>query len=400
MPYYRRVGEVPRKRHTQFRRPDGGLYAEELVGADGFSSDAALLYHRQIPTAIVAAEPETAGPDGLLANHPLKPRHLRTHRLRIVGDAVRGRQLLMANDDVRLSYAAVDATSPLYRNAVGDELVYVESGTLTLESSYGRLVVGTGDYVVVPACVTHRWVPEPTGTPSRLLIVAAAGHIGTPDRYLTRRGQFLEAAPYHERDLRAPEEPLVVEAGETDVLVAHRGGVTRLTYAHHPFDVVGWDGCLYPHAFNIADFEPITGRIHQPPPVHQTFAGPRFVVCSFVPRKFDYHPEAIPAPYNHANVDSDELLFYVGGDFMSRKGAGIELGSMTLHPAGFTHGPQPGSVEASIGKESTDETAVMLDTFRPLLLAPAARACEDDGYPWSWARGLAGDEPAPPESIA
>lgn len=400
MAYYRRVGEVPRKRHTQFRRPDGGLYSEELIGEDGFSSDSSLLYHRKIPTAITASVAVPAAPDGLEPNHPLKPRHLRTHQLTRTGDTVDGRQLLAANDDVRLSYAVIDATGPLYRDAIGDELVFVESGAVTLESSFGRLAVGTGDYVVIPTSVTHRWTVEAAATPARMLILSAAGHIGPPPRYLSRRGQLLEQAPFHERDLRAPDEPLVVEGGETDVLVRHRGGTTRLTYAHHPFDVVGWDGCLYPYALNISDFEPITGRVHQPPPVHQTFAGPRFVVCSFVPRKFDYHPQAIPAPYNHANVDSDELLFYVGGDFMSRKGAGIELGSISLHPAGFTHGPQPGSVEASIGKEATDETAVMLDTFRPLLLAPAARACEDAGYAWSWARGLASGRPSPPESIA
>lgn len=401
MPYYRCVGEVPRKRHTQFRRPDGGLYAEELVGAEGFSADAALLYHREIPTAIVAAEAVPTVPDGLEANHPLLPRHLRTHALVTGGDMAEGRQLLLANDDLRLSYAVVDASSALQRNAVGDELVYIESGSLTLESSYGRLAVSTGDYVVVPTSVTHRWVREGAGEePARILVLEAAGHVGPPERYLSRRGQFLEQAPYHERDLRAPEEPLLVEGGETDVIVTHRAGRTRLTYAHHPFDVVGWDGCLYPYAFNIGDFEPITGRIHQPPPVHQTFAGPGFVVCSFVPRKFDYHPDAIPAPYNHANVDSDEVLFYVGGDFMSRQGAGIDVGSISLHPSGFIHGPQPGSVEASIGTEATDETAVMLDTFHPLHLAPAGRACEDPTYAWSWARGLASGRAAPPESIA
>jgi homogentisate 1,2-dioxygenase len=213
------------------------------------------------------------------------------------------------------------------------------------------------------------------------------GHVGPPARYLTARGQFNEFSPYCERDLRGPAEPLREAGEDVAVLVRHRHGTTRLTYAVHPFDVVGWAGCFYPYVFNIADFEPITGRVHQPPPVHQTFQGPNFVVCSFVPRKFDYHPLAIPAPYNHANVDSDEMLFYVGGEFMSRKGAGIELGSISLHPNGFTHGPQPGSVEASIGKEGTEETAVMVDTFRPLHLGAAALSCEDEDYPWTWARG-------------
>ncbi|MPZ89020.1 MAG: homogentisate 1,2-dioxygenase [Nitriliruptorales bacterium] len=388
MPYYRTAGSVPPKRHTQFRRRDGGLYAEELQGEEGFSSDSSLLYHERIPTAITAADAVETEPDALWPNHPLKPRHFRMHELKTGGDLVSGRQAVLANDDVRLSYVAADAASPLYRNAIGDEIVYIESGRGVLESVYGGLEVEPGDYLVVPASTTHRWVPEPDsddGALLRALVIEAGGHVGPPSRYLSQRGQFLEHAPYCERDLRAPEQPLMAEdPGEAQVLVRHRHGLTRYTYAHHPFDVVGWAGCLYPYAFNIRDFEPITGRIHQPPPVHQTFAGPNFAVCSFVPRKFDYHPLSIPAPYNHANVDSDELLFYVGGDFMSRKGAGIGLGSMSLHPAGFTHGPQPGSVEASIGKEDTDEWAVMVDAFRPLHLGPGARAGEEDTYAWSW----------------
>jgi homogentisate 1,2-dioxygenase len=383
MPFYRRVGEVPRKRHTQFRGPDGKLYAEELMGVEGFSSDSALLYHKHLPTAIVIAEPVELQPQPLEPNHPLMPRHLRTHQLETGGDLVDSRQLLLGNADVRLWYAAVDEPSPLYRNAIGDECMYVESGRGRLESVYGMLDVGPGDYVVIPASTTHRWVVQ-DDEPVRALVVEATGHIGPPSRYLSARGQFLEHSPYCERDLRGPTEPLLVDGEDIDVLVRHRSGLTRYTYAHHPFDVIGWDGCLYPYVFNIADFEPITGRVHQPPHVHQTFAGPNFVVCSFVPRKFDYHPLAIPAPYNHANVDSDELLFYVGGEFTSRKGAGIELGSISLHPAGFIHGPQPGSVEASIGKEATEEMAVMVDTFRPLDLGPAARKCEDDAYAWTW----------------
>lgn len=396
MPYYRQVGEVPRKRHTQFRQPDGSLYAEELMGEEGFSAESALLYHRRLPTAITDAEPAGLEPQPLEPNHPLKPRHLRMHALKAGGDPVTGRQLVLGNDDVRLSYVAADAPSPLYRNALGNELVYVESGRARLESVYGALDCLAGDYVVLPTATTHRWVPQPGPDPVRLLVAEAAGRLAPPTRYLTERGQFNEFSPYCERDLRAPTEPLIVAdadggAEPTDVLVRHHDGWTRYTYAHHPFDVVGWDGALYPYALNIADFEPLTGRIHQPPPVHQTFAGPGFVVCSFVPRKLDYHPLAVPAPYNHANVDSDELLFYVGGEFTSRKGAGIELGSMSLHPSGFTHGPQPGSVEASLEATETHETAVMIDTFRPLRLGPAARSSEDPEYPWSWARGLPGD---------
>ena len=387
MPYYRAVGEIPRKRHTQFRQPDGSLYAEELMGVEGFSSDSALLYHRHPPTALLDVAAVEEPEQRLLPNHPLKPRHFKTHKLDVTSaDLVTGRQVLLANDDVRISYVVADSPSPLYRNASGDELVYVEAGAARVETVFGVLNVGSGDYVVLPTSTTHRWLPS-SDEPVRALVAEARGHVSPPRRYLSVKGQFLEHAPYCERDLRGPDEPLVVDTEEVEVLVRHRAGTTRYTYAHHPFDVVGWDGCLYPYAFSIYDFEPITGRLHQPPPVHQTFEGPGFVVCSFVPRLFDYHPQAIPAPYNHANVDSDEVLFYTQGDFMSRKGAGIEVGSISLHPSGHIHGPQPGSVEASIGKERTDEYAVMIDTFRPLLLGEAATACEDTGYAWSWVSG-------------
>jgi homogentisate 1,2-dioxygenase len=396
MPYYRSVGVIPRKRHTRFRDSAGSLYAEELMGVEGFSSDSALLYHRHLPTAIVDA---VAVPDGELgdratvANHPLLPRHLRTQDLKWESpaevDAVRGRRLLFGNQDVAISFVAATAASPLYRNAVGDELLFVQGGTGTVETVYGALTVGDGDYVVIPTSCTYRVVPdaERAGDPLRLYVLEAGGHIGPPKRYLAAKGQFLEHSPYCERDLRGPTEPLLVEDTDVDVYVRHRAGVTRYTYANHPFDVVGWDGCLYPWVFDIRDFEPITGRIHQPPPVHQTFEGPNFVVCSFCPRKVDYHPDSVPVPYNHANVDSDELMFYVGGNYEARKGSGIGLGSLSLHPAGFTHGPQPGAVEASLGVDRFDETAVMIDTFRPLELGAAAAAdCEDPGYAWSWSK--------------
>lgn len=385
MPYYRRVGEVPDKRHSQFRRPDGALYAEELMGEEGFSAESSLLYHRDAPTALVRALSVQRSDDALAPNEPLLPRHFRTHDLATGGDLVTNRRLLVANDDVRISYAAVSSPSGYFRNALGDELVFVEDGRATLESVYGALSVDAGDYVVVPAGTTHRWVP--TSALVRALVVEARGHVSAPGRYLSPRGQFLEHAPYSERDLRAPTEPLVEEDAETEVLVRHRDGLTRYTYAHHPFDVVGWDGCLYPYAFSIYDFEPIVKRFHAPPPVHQTFEGPHFVVCSFCPRPFDFDPTAIAVPYNHANVDSDEVLFYVGGDFMSRKGSGIGLGSMSLHPSGFVHGPQPGSVEAGLGQPRTEEYAVMIDTFRPLFLGAGARQVEDEAYAYSWAAG-------------
>jgi homogentisate 1,2-dioxygenase len=389
MPYYRTVGSVPRKRHTQFRNPDGGLYAEELVGIDGFSQESALLYHRHLPTAIVAAEtvPDPRQLEPLVPNDPLLPRHFRTDALEVAGDAVANRAVLVGNDDLVISVVAAREPSDLYRNATGDEMIYVRSGRARLESVYGVMDVGPGDYVVVSMSTTHRWVPV-GDEPLQLLVVEASAHVNFPARYLSGQGQFLEHAPFCERDLRAPEGPHLVDADSATVLVRHRAGLTRYTYRHHPFDVVGWAGCLYPFALSIHDFEPITGRLHQPPPVHQTFAGKNFVVCSFVPRLFDYHPLAIPAPYNHANVDSDELLFYVEGDFMSRQGSGISAGSVSLHPAGFIHGPQPGSVESSIGKASTEELAVMIDTFRPVLLGPAAATCEDPEYAWSWSRGL------------
>ncbi|NJC73861.1 homogentisate 1,2-dioxygenase [Planosporangium thailandense] len=386
MPYYRSVGDVPHKRHTQFRQPDGSLYAEELMGQEGFSSDSSLLYHRHLPTAIVAAQTFSPPAWSRKPNLPLKPRHLRTHKLDPGdgADPILGRQHLLANDDCRISYAVADRPSPLYRNAIGDECVYVESGRARVESTFGALEVGAGDYVIIPTSVIHRIVP--LDGPLRTLVIEATGHIGPPKRYLSVRGQFLEHAPYCERDLRGPSSPLLEEGTDVDVYVQHRRGWTKLTYANHPFDVVGWDGCLYPWAFSIHDFEPITGRVHQPPPVHQTFEGPNFVICSFVPRKVDYHPLSIPVPYNHHNVDSDEVLFYTGGNYEARRGSGIEQGSISLHPSGFTHGPQPGAVERAIGVDYFDELAVMVDTFRPLDLCEPALACEDTGYAWTWAK--------------
>ena len=384
MPYYRSVGVVPRKRHTQFRRPDGGLYAEELMGQEGFSADSSLLYHRYPPTAISSAEVFEPPAYRQVPNLPLKPRHLRTHKLDAgPADAVLGRRPLLANADVRIGYVVADRPSPLYRDAVGDELLYVESGSATIETTFGVLEVIQGDYVIIPTSVVHRIVPD---TQVRMLTIEATGHIGPPKRYLSGRGQFLEHSPYCERDVRGPREPFTAEGTDVEVLVKARGGWTRHVYARHPFDVVGWDGCQYPWAFSIHDFEPITGRVHQPPPVHQTFQGSNFVICSFVPRKVDYHPLAIPVPYNHHNVDSDEMMFYTGGNYEARRGSGIEQGSISLHPSGFTHGPQPGAVERSLGADFFDELAVMVDTFRPLDLCDPAVQVEDTAYAWTWNR--------------
>ncbi|MFD7410792.1 homogentisate 1,2-dioxygenase [Kitasatospora purpeofusca] len=393
MAHYRQLGSIPPKRHTQHRTPEGGLYYEELMGEEGFSSDSSLLYHRGIPSAVVNAVAWELPDQSTVANHPLLPRHLKLHEL-FAGqewksaDVVSSRRLVLGNGDVRISYVAAGAPSELYRNGLGDECVYVESGSGTLETVFGTLEVGQGDYVIIPRATTHRWVP--TGEePLRAYCIEANSHITPVKRFLSKYGQLLEHAPYCERDLRAPSGPLLVDGTDVDVLVKHRGpnGIagTRYTVPHHPFDVVGWDGCLYPYAFNISDYEPITGRIHQPPPAHQVFEGNGFVICNFVPRKVDYHPLSIPVPYYHSNVDSDEVMFYCGGDYAARKGSGIAQGSISLHPGGHTHGPQPGAYERSIGAEFFDELAVMVDTFRPLELGEGGRATEDPNYAWTWA---------------
>lgn len=392
MAYYRRVGDVPPKRHTQHRRGDGGLYYEELVGEEGFSSDSSLLYHTGIPSAIVDARPWSLPDLATTPNAPLLPRHLRLHSLSFEDtDVVTGRRLVLGNADVRISYVVATVISPLYRNAVGDECVYIESGSATVETVFGTLAVREGDYIVLPRATTHRWLPE-SGAPLRAYVIEANAHIRIPKRYLSRFGQLLEHAPYCERDLHGPTEPLVVTpSGEAEVYIKHRGagGLAGSIHvqASHPFDVVGWDGCLYPYVFNVNDFEPITGRVHQPPPVHQVFESDNFVICNFVPRKVDYHPLAVPVPYYHSNVDSDEVMFYCGGDYEARKGSGIGLGSISLHPGGHSHGPQPGAVERSLGVEFFDELAVMVDTFRPLELGEGGRAAEDPAYAWSWAGG-------------
>jgi homogentisate 1,2-dioxygenase len=396
MTYYVRVGDVPRKRHTWYKAPDGSRLHEELMGEEGFSGASSLLYHLRSPSAITEVEPFSVQRASLSANDPLSPWHLRATKLAPGGDPVLGRHTLLGNETVTICWVDASSSSDLYRNAAGDELVYVQSGEATLESVFGSIQVGSGDYVSIPASTTHRWV-LPDGGNLGALILEAAGHVSIPARYRTPTGQLKEGAPFCERDLRPPEGPLVIEDnGPAHVLVRTRQGWAKHVHATHPFDVVGWDGCAYPFAFSIRDFEPIVGRIHQPPPVHQTFAGPGFVVCSFVPRLFDFDPGAVKVPYHHANVDSDEVLFYSDGDFMSRRGAGISAGSMTLHPAGFVHGPQPGSVEASVDQTRTEETAVMVDTFSPLLVSSDARSVADPDYPWSWASGggaRSGDQP-------
>ena len=392
MAHYRAVGRLPRQRHTQLRDDDGHLFREELMGEEGFSSDSSLLYRRGVPSAITDSTVWELADQSRTPNHPLKPRHLKLHDLATGTCPVEGRRLVLGNNDVRIGYVLTGTDpSPVYRNAIGDECVYVESGTGTVETVFGTVSYRAGDYVLVPRATDHRWVPA---EPSRLYAIEANSHIHPPKRYLSRFGQLLEHAPYCERDLHGPEglDDLVAscrDLTDVEVLVKHRtsAGIvgTRMTYATHPFDVVGWDGCLYPYTFNIEDYMPITGKVHQPPPVHQVFEGWNFVICNFLPRKVDYHELAIPVPYYHSNVDSDEVMFYVGGDYEARKGSGINVGSISLHPGGHAHGPQPSAIEASLGAEFFDESAVMVDTFAPLDLGEGGLAVEDPAYAWTWA---------------
>jgi homogentisate 1,2-dioxygenase len=382
MPFYVRRGEVPHKRHTQFRRPDGELYKEEVFGTKGFSGVESILYHVHAPTAVRGVGDFRAAPLQPEAEGPLRHRHFRTRELAAAsGHPIEARQYLLGNDDVKMGVCvAASSMEYAYKNADADELLFIHEGEGTLHSVFGNLPFHEGDYVVIPAGTMYQL--EVTQT-TRYLLIESPSPIDIPRRYRNEYGQMLEHAPFCERDIRVPDytDP-VSETGDFPLLIKARSGFTELTLAHHPFDVVGWDGYVYPYALNIEDFEPITGRIHQPPPVHQTFAGEGFVICSFVPRLFDYHPEAIPAPYNHSNIDSDEVLYYVRGNFMSRKG--IEVGSVTLHPSGIPHGPHPGTAEASIGKPGTEELAVMMDTFRPLKVLQPATAVEDTNYMFSW----------------
>ncbi len=383
MTFYTHLGQIPHKRHTQFRQPDGTLYHEELIGAHGFAGSHSLLYHLRPPTEIEQVAVIASTQLTYEASGALRSRHFKTAGAAAGGDAITARMPLLANADVTLSIARPkEPMTYWYRFAHGDELLFIHQGQGRLESQLGEFSYRPGDYLIIPAGVLWRLIPE-TGTAQVHLSLEATGHLHPPRHYLSPQGQFLERAPYCERDIRPPETLLTHdEIGLFEVRVKARGSLTQYLYKHHPLDVVGWDGSLWPYAFNIEDFEPITGRIHQPPSVHQTFAGPNVVVCSFVPRLFDYHPQGIPAPYNHANVDSDEVIYYIEGHFMSRKG--IESGSLTLHPSGLPHGPHPGTYEASIGQSWTEDLAVMIDTFRPLQVTTQARAIEDLDYVRSW----------------
>jgi homogentisate 1,2-dioxygenase len=391
MPFYHTLGQIPHKRHTQFRQPDGSLYREQVMGTKGFSGIQSILYHVHPPTEIQHVE-KLGSADVEYADYgPLRHRLFRSKDVPQGGDPLSGRRVLMGNANVTM--AVVRPTQSMeyhYRNGEAHEMYFVHEGEGTLHSQFGRLDFGSGDYINIPISAT--WRMELKGNNHRMLVFESPHDFEPPKRYRNEYGQLLENSPYCERDIRVPRElETHDERGEFEVRVKARGEFHRHILTHHPLDVVGWDGFLYPYAFNIGDFEPITGRVHQPPPVHQTWEGWNFVICSFVPRMFDYHPLSIPAPYNHANVNSDEVIYYAEGNFMSRKG--VEQYDLSLHPGGLPHGPHPGTAEASIGKARTEELAVMMDTFHPLHVTPFAMECEDERYAYSWVNH--GEAPTP-----
>lgn len=384
MPYYYKAGQIPHKRHTQFRRPDGGLYSEQLFSTEGFSADYSLLYHIHPPTQIIKTEKPVDVSPKIAEEKMLQHRSFEGFDIKPVADFLDSRIPVLVNSDCHIVLAAPQQSMHdyFYKNTDADELIFVHEGTGVLKTIYGEIVFGYGDYLVIPRGTIYQI--QFNSEANRLFIVESFSPIRPPKRYLSKYGQLLEHSPYCERDLRGPQSLQTFdEKGDFMIRAKKRGVLYNIHYGTHPFDVVGWDGCCYPYAFSIHDFEPITGRVHQPPPVHQTFEAHNFVVCSFVPRLYDYHPQSIPAPYNHSNIDSDEVLYYVDGDFMSRKN--VTRGMITLHPAGIPHGPHPGAVAKSIGKTETKELAVMVDTFHPLMLTKQALEIENEGYVMSWA---------------
>ena len=385
MPYYTKLGQIPPKRHTQFRQPDGSLFKEELVSSYGFSGIYSNLYHTYAPTEISNLGPVVSYNYEFDKTYGLKQTHLKTSNIKHTGnDFSEARLPLLGNQDVVLIMLISENLSMpyFYKNAEADEVLFIHQGSGKLASQFGILEFKPGDYIVIPRTIIYQL--RPNEGLLKILITESFSPVETVKRYRNQMGQLLEHSPYCERDIRPPSH-LEVNDKKNNCLVKIKksGAIHDYEYPFSPMNVVGWDGCLYPYALSIHDFEPITGRIHQPPPVHQTFEGHNFVICSFVPRLFDYHPLSIPAPYNHSNIDSDEVLYYVEGNFMSRKG--IDIGSFTLHPGGLPHGPHPGTVEASIGAKDTLELAVMIDTFKPLYPTKQGLAFLDKDYPYSWA---------------
>ena len=409
MAYYIKLGNLPKKRHVQFRRPDGALYSEELFGTEGFVGPTSTMYHINPPTQVSGWKSLYSTKAEYVEEGTMRMRHLKTAKLAPNGDPVTGRVVLFGNADCEMSLCnPVEQMGYHFKNAQGDECIFVHFGSGTCFTLMGTLRFGPKDYIIIPKGVTYQMVfdapiavakpadADPTleqwklGTPEmpwgKFLVIETANgsHIGPPPRYVSKQtSQFLEHSPYCERDLRMPELPLTFDQkGQFEVRIKARNSVHSYMYSYHPLDLVGWDGCYYPYIFNIDDFAPITGKLHMPPPIHQTFEAHNFVICSFCPRMLDWHPGAIPVPYNHSNLDSDEVLYYVEGNYKARKG--IEQGSITAHPQGIPHGPHPGTVEKSLGATFTNELAVMCDTFRPLFPTKAALGIDDAAYPDSW----------------
>jgi len=383
MPIYHSLGQIPAKRHTVFRKPDGALYAEELVSTEGFSSMYSLVYHTHPPTIVKElGTPYSVEPKIAREKH-LRHTSLLGFNIKPQKDYLESRKIVLVNADLQISLAAPmeSMTTYFYKNSQADEVLFIHKGSGTLKTGFGKIYFKYGDYIVVPRGTIYQL--EFNDTDNRLFIIESFSPIHFPKRYQNKYGQLMEHSPFCERDIVRPSDlETFDETGDFKVLIKKQGLIYPYTYGTHPFDFIGWDGYHYPWAFSIHNFEPITGRVHQPPPVHQTFEAHNFVICSFVPRKYDYHPDAIPAPYNHSNIDSDEVLYYVDGDFMSRKS--VVQGQITLHPGGIPHGPHPGTVENSIGKEKTEELAVMIDPFKPLMLTEDAIAIEDESYHKSW----------------
>jgi homogentisate 1,2-dioxygenase len=387
MPPYRQLGSIPRKRHIAHRHEPGyrgeGIYYEEVVTTAGFGRAYTICYHLRPPTRVRKVEAAGEAQPEIVHEPVLRHHHLKSGTLRPFGDPLTGRVPLLLNDDVMLARCRpAEAQQELYRNADADEVLFVHRGQGTLHTMFGPLPLRPFDYVVIPRCTTYR-LEFDAGVQPDLLVIESAGSVVIPAKYLNADGQVRLGAPYCERDLHGPRETAVIDH-EQDVTVLIKDGrrLTRYTLASHPFDVVGWDGMVYPYTFNADDFEPITGTIHQPPPVQQTFDAPGFVVCTFAPRLLDTHPEAIKVPYAHSNVQADEVLYYVRGRFGSRRG--VEEASLTLHPRGIPHGPHPGTIAASRQMTRTDELAVMVDTVKPLHLTRQALEMDDPNYPYSW----------------
>ncbi|MBK9557377.1 MAG: homogentisate 1,2-dioxygenase [Chitinophagales bacterium] len=383
MPFYTKSGNIPEKRHIQFRKPDGTLYHEELFSTEGFSNTYSLLYHLYPPTKIKQVGEAYSVEPKVVLSKQLRHRSLKGFKIKPVDDYLESRKAVLVNSDLHISLAAPrkSMTDYFYKNVDADEMIFVHEGTGTLKTMYGDIPFEYGDYVIIPRGTLYQITFNDEN--NRLLIVESFSPIEFPKRYMNRVGQLMEHSPFCERDIKTPQNLKTYdEQGDFYFKIKKQGIIYPYHYANHPFDLIGWDGYVYPWAFSIHNFEPITGRVHQPPPVHQTFEAHNFVICSFVPRMYDYHPLAIPAPYNHSNIDSDEILYYVDGDFMSRKS--VERGQITLHPGGIPHGPHPGTYEGSIGKKETKELAVMIDPFKPLQLTEEALEIEDTEYYLSW----------------